>query len=304
MASRPWRRTAASCRDARRWPAPAGRRALRPAHHVEMAVGDRIERPGVKRDPRHGGGSNPPFPSRQGRSARRTTTKNPTLSDPERAIGAQAPSRLAEASTGAMNPNRGSNDKRVRGRLTGQGQGRVMLSKAYKSISAIALAGLIAGAWIVLPVASDTVVASAPLNSGKGDRLEYPADRHPVFAAGLALFRSRLPARPPRGQGQAKRARVVTADRISARYADYFASCWRVCLFILSASGCRIPHGSGCMMRKYVAAGRRRIAEPGHARQECPTGTPPGRPDARALADGDVVRHPDLTAQHHRSRRA
>jgi hypothetical protein len=89
-----------------------------------------------------------------------------------------------------------------------------MLSKAYKSISAIALAGLIASAWIVLPVASDTVVASAPLNSGKGDRLDIrpigtqcSQQAWPYFEANCLRDRRTV-------MGQAKPARVVTADRI------------------------------------------------------------------------------------------
>ena len=89
-----------------------------------------------------------------------------------------------------------------------------MLRKAYKPISAIMLAGLIAGAWIVLPITSDTVVASAPLNSGKGDRLDIrptaiqcSEQAWPYFEA--SCLRDRRTA-----MGQAKPARVVTADRI------------------------------------------------------------------------------------------
>ena len=32
------------------------------SHHIDMAVGDRVERPGVERDPRHGGGLTRRFP--------------------------------------------------------------------------------------------------------------------------------------------------------------------------------------------------------------------------------------------------
>ena len=37
------------------------------AHHVEMAIGDRVKRPRVKGNSRHMAGSNPPFYARQGR---------------------------------------------------------------------------------------------------------------------------------------------------------------------------------------------------------------------------------------------
>ena len=47
-----------------------------------------------------------------------------------------------------------------------------MIRKAYRSISAIALAALIAGAVTILPSFSASVVASAPIHSGKGDRLD------------------------------------------------------------------------------------------------------------------------------------
>jgi hypothetical protein len=89
-----------------------------------------------------------------------------------------------------------------------------MLRKAYKPISAIVFAGLIAGAWIVLPIASDPVVASAPLNSGKGDRL----DIRPIGAQCSQQAWPYLEANCLRDRrtamGQAKPARVVTADRI------------------------------------------------------------------------------------------
>jgi hypothetical protein len=90
-----------------------------------------------------------------------------------------------------------------------------MPSKRYSSISAIVLAALVAGAWTVIPGTSDKVVASAPLNSGKGDRLDSrpigtqcSQQAWPYFEA--ACLRDRRTA-----MGQARTARVVTADRIS-----------------------------------------------------------------------------------------
>jgi hypothetical protein len=89
--------------------------------------------------------------------------------------------------------------------------------KAYRSISLLALAGLIAGAVTVMPGASDKVVASSPLNSGKGDRLDIrpigaqcSEQAWPYFEAGC--MRDRRVA-----MGQAKTVRIVTADRKIAR---------------------------------------------------------------------------------------
>jgi hypothetical protein len=89
--------------------------------------------------------------------------------------------------------------------------------KAYRSISLVALAALIAGAVIVMPGASDKVVASSPLNSGKGDRLDIrpigaqcSEQAWPYFEAGC--LRDRRAA-----MGQAKPVRIVTADRKIAR---------------------------------------------------------------------------------------
>jgi hypothetical protein len=92
-----------------------------------------------------------------------------------------------------------------------------MTRKFYRSISAIALAGLIAGTITVLPSFSEKVVASAPIHSGKGDRLDYrplgtqcSEQAWPYFEA--SCMRDRRAA-----MGQAKSARIVTADRKTAR---------------------------------------------------------------------------------------
>jgi hypothetical protein len=90
-----------------------------------------------------------------------------------------------------------------------------MLKRTYRPLSAIVLAGLVAGAVTVfLTGASDAVVASSPLNSGKGDRLDIrplgaqcSEQAWPYFEAGC--LRDRRMA-----MGQAKAARVVTTDRI------------------------------------------------------------------------------------------
>ena len=89
-----------------------------------------------------------------------------------------------------------------------------MLRKAYKPISAIMLAGLIAGAWIVLPIASDTVVASTPLNSGKGDRLDIRPIGTQCSQQAWPYYEANCLRDRRTSIGQAKAARVVTADRI------------------------------------------------------------------------------------------
>lgn len=82
------------------------------------------------------------------------------------------------------------------------------------SVSAVLLAAAVAGALTVMPGASDRVVASTPLNAGKGDRLDIrplgtqcSEQAWPYFEA--SCLRDRRAA-----LGQAKAARIVTADRV------------------------------------------------------------------------------------------
>ena len=89
-----------------------------------------------------------------------------------------------------------------------------MSNKVYRTLSAVVLAAVVAGGLTILPGTSDPVVASAPLNSGKGDRLDIrplgakcSQQAWPYFEAGC--LRDRRMAR-----GQAKPARIVTADRV------------------------------------------------------------------------------------------
>ena len=85
-----------------------------------------------------------------------------------------------------------------------------------RSISAITLAALIAGTASILPSFSDKVVASAPIHSGKGDRLDIrplgtkcSEQAWPYFEAGcLRDHRASM--------GHVKPARIVSADRIGA----------------------------------------------------------------------------------------
>jgi hypothetical protein len=93
-----------------------------------------------------------------------------------------------------------------------------MTNLINRSISSVALAALVAGAaTIFVPTFSDKVVASAPIHSGKGDRLDIrplgtkcSEQAWPYYEA--ACMRDRFAA-----QGKAKQARIVSADRIAAR---------------------------------------------------------------------------------------
>jgi len=89
-----------------------------------------------------------------------------------------------------------------------------MRKKIYRSISAAALAALIAAAAMVFPGASDPVVASAPIHGGKDGRsvsrpLGTPCSQQtwPYYQADCLRDR-RI------GFGQTTAVRVVTTDRI------------------------------------------------------------------------------------------
>ena len=64
-----------------------------------------------------------------------------------------------------------------------------------KALSAIAAAAFIATALTVLPGFAPTVEASVPQALAKADRLDIRAGWQGLLAAGLAEFRSFLPAR-------------------------------------------------------------------------------------------------------------
>ena len=91
-----------------------------------------------------------------------------------------------------------------------------MTKLVNRSISVLVLAGLIAGTATILPSFSDKVVASAPIHSGKGDRLDIrplgtrcSEQAWPNFEA--SCLRDRRTS-----MGQVKPVRVVTADRVGA----------------------------------------------------------------------------------------
>jgi len=92
-----------------------------------------------------------------------------------------------------------------------------MLKNGYRSISAVALAGLIAGLITIAPGSSDKVVASAPLNSGKGDRLDIrPLGRNCADQA-WPYFEPSCLRDPRQAMGKAKAVRIVTTDRLTER---------------------------------------------------------------------------------------
>ena len=88
-----------------------------------------------------------------------------------------------------------------------------MIRKAYRSFSAIALAALIAGAVTVLPSFSGKVVASAPLHSGKGDRLDIRPLGPQCSEQAWPYFEANCLRDNRTTMGQAKPARIITADR-------------------------------------------------------------------------------------------
>lgn len=90
-----------------------------------------------------------------------------------------------------------------------------MLKGAIRAVTALVAAAVVASAMTVLHGAGDQVSASAPLNSGKSDRLDIRAagpkcseQAWPYYEAGCVKDRRQA-------MNQAKAARIVTADRIS-----------------------------------------------------------------------------------------
>jgi hypothetical protein len=87
--------------------------------------------------------------------------------------------------------------------------------KAYRSISAIALTVVIAGAATALFSFSNQVVASAPMHSGKGDRLDIRPLGKLCSDQAWPYFEAKCLRDGRATMGEAKPARIVTADRVS-----------------------------------------------------------------------------------------
>jgi hypothetical protein len=89
-----------------------------------------------------------------------------------------------------------------------------MSMKVLPSISAIVLAAMVAGAYTVLPGTSDKVAASAPFKSGKGDRLDIRLLGIKCSEQAWPYFEARCMRDPRLARGEAKPARIVSADRV------------------------------------------------------------------------------------------
>jgi len=94
--------------------------------------------------------------------------------------------------------------------------GLIMTTKGYRSISAAALAALIASPAMILPGASDRVVASAPIHGGKGDRLDIRPLGAKCSQQAWPYFEANCLRDSRKALGQAKPSRQVTAERIEA----------------------------------------------------------------------------------------
>ena len=88
-----------------------------------------------------------------------------------------------------------------------------MLKSTSRTISAVVAAALIAGALAVIPGASDKVVASAPLNSGKGDRLDIRPIGPKCSEQAWPYYEASCLKDRRQAMGQAKAVRVVSADK-------------------------------------------------------------------------------------------
>ena len=91
-------------------------------------------------------------------------------------------------------------------------KGRIM-KRIFGSISAVALAVLIAGTATILPSFSDKVVAAAPIHSGKGDRLDIRPLGTRCSEQAWPYFEANCLRDKSAAMGSVKPARIVTADR-------------------------------------------------------------------------------------------
>jgi len=88
-----------------------------------------------------------------------------------------------------------------------------MRKTVFGSISAIAFAAAVAGGLMILPSLSNPVVASTPIHSGKGDRLDIRPIGPQCSEQAWPYFEASC-LRNPRAQfGSVRTARIVSADR-------------------------------------------------------------------------------------------
>ena len=86
--------------------------------------------------------------------------------------------------------------------------------KTGRAISAIVAAAAIAGAMIVMPVSSEKVSANAPLNSGKGDRLDIRAAGPKCSEQAWPYYEASCVKDRRQAMSKARSSRIVTADRV------------------------------------------------------------------------------------------
>ena len=91
-----------------------------------------------------------------------------------------------------------------------------MTRKAYRSVSALALAALLAGGATFLPNFTNPVVASAPIHSGKGDRLDIRPLGAQCSEQAWPYFEANCLRDNRAALGKVQQAaRIVTADRVA-----------------------------------------------------------------------------------------
>jgi hypothetical protein len=88
-----------------------------------------------------------------------------------------------------------------------------MFTSAIRAVSAVAAAVLIAGAITLLPGASASVSANAPLNSGKGDRLDVRAVGPQCSQQAWPYYEARCIKDRRQAMSEAKPTRIITTDQ-------------------------------------------------------------------------------------------
>jgi hypothetical protein len=88
-----------------------------------------------------------------------------------------------------------------------------MANNMSRSISALAVAALVAGTLTVLPSFSDPVVASTPIHSGKGDRLDIRPLGAKCSEQAWPNFEAQCLRDSRAAFGRVKPARVIAIDR-------------------------------------------------------------------------------------------
>jgi hypothetical protein len=88
-----------------------------------------------------------------------------------------------------------------------------MATNMNRSISALAVAALVAGALMVLPSFSDPVGASTPIHRGKGDRLDIRPLGPKCSEQAWPYFEAQCLRDNRSASGRVRPARVIAIDR-------------------------------------------------------------------------------------------